>query len=321
MQGSFFMNDLYSLSQLIKAHPLYTVKRDEIHQLYFSLGQAGRLQAEFLLPELKVRFPELSEALHKNHALFKKHCEESLKLKMEGLHLICYGEDLFPSACYQMAEPPLTLSYRGSPVWMNERTLSVVGSREPTFESTQWMEKEFAPFCEKEKPCIISGGARGVDQKSHSIALRKDTTTVIVVPSGLGNLYPESLHEWTSAILNGGGCFLSEYAYEQKMHKHLFHHRNRLIAALGKATLLVEARRRSGTLITAHQAIQLGRPLWVVPGHPRDPHFLGSLDLLTEGALLIRDAQDLSMYFHTELAGDIMSSAGIGLTEESAHYR
>lgn len=301
MQGSLFMNDLYSLSQLIKAHPLYNLKRDEIHKLYARLGNDRLLTADALLQALKIHFPELSQAVQKNHDLFKKHCEESFRLRQQGVQLICYGEELFPTGCYMMAEPPLTLSFFGSPAWLTQRTLSVVGSREPCFESVQWMEKEFAPFCEVEKPCVISGGARGVDQKSHSVALRKDTTTVVVLPSGLGSMYPESLKEWIAPVLDRGGCFLSEYVYEQRMHKHLFHHRNRLIAALGRATLLVEAKRRSGTLITAQQAIQLGRPVWVVPGHPRDPHFAGSLELLVEGALMIRDAQDLSNYFVSEM--------------------
>lgn len=295
------MNDLFSLSQLIKAHPLYSVQRDRIHQLYWKLGRQNSLVPENLLQELKLYLPDLYMAIQKNHELFKKHCQNSLKIKMQGVQLVCYGEPLFPSQCYLMAEPPLTLSFIGSPAWLSERTLSVVGSREPTFDSIQWMEKEFAPFCENEKPCIVSGGARGVDQKSHSVALRKNTTTVAVLPSGLGRVYPDSLQEWIPAILDSGGCVISEYAHEQIMHKHLFHHRNRLIAALGRATLLVEARKRSGTLITAHQALQLGRPVWVVPGHPQDPHFAGSLELLIEGALLIRDAQDLSMNFASEV--------------------
>ncbi len=152
------------------------------------------------------------------------------------------------------------------------------------------------------------------------IGSEKNTNTVVVVPSGLGCLYPDTLKEWITPVLNQGGCFLSEYAFEQKMHKHLFHHRNRLIAALGKATLLVEARKRSGTLITAHQAIQLGRPLWVVPGHPHDPHFSGSLDLLSEGAVMIRDAQDLSMYFTSELSEENLSPVRVEESLELPHY-
>jgi len=122
-----------------------------------------------------------------------------------------------------------------------------------------------------------------------------------------------------NAVIEGGGCFVSEYDFSQAMHKYLFHHRNRLIAALGAATLLVEARRKSGTLITAQQAAQLGRSVWVVPGHPQDPHFAGCLDLLSEGALMIRDAQDLSMYFSSELTDEKMSMAAVVGSSENSH--
>ncbi|WP_374030581.1 DNA-processing protein DprA [Bdellovibrio bacteriovorus] len=314
------MNDLYSISQILKSHPLYAVERDGVHALYLELARAGRLAADQVLAELRPRFPDLADALVKNHELFKKHCEESLQLKMQGVNFVVYGEVLYPELCYQMADPPLTLSYRGSPAWLNAKTLSVVGSREPAADSLLWMEKELGAFCEQERPCIISGGARGVDQKAHSVALRKFCPTVVVLPSGLGEVYPANLKEWMGLVIEQGGCFLSEYDHQQKMHKHLFHHRNRLIAALGRASLLVEARRRSGTLITAHQAAQIGRPVWVVPGHPLDPHFQGALDLLMDGAQAVRDAQDLLMLFHSENAGEQISPAGVGEVVESQHY-
>lgn len=85
------------------------------------------------------------------------------------------------------------------------------------------------------------------------------------------------------------------------MRKHFFHDRNRLIAGLGTMTLLVEARRRSGSLLTAQKTLQLGKTVLVIPGHPCDNSHLGNLDLFTEGATPIRDAQDLSMYFRSEL--------------------
>lgn len=93
---------------------------------------------------------------------------------------------------------------------------------------------------------------------------------------------------------------MSEYPYEQEMRKQHFHDRNRLIAGLGNMTLLVEARRRSGSLITAQRTIELGKTVLIVPGHPCDGSHLGNLDLLTDGASPVRDAQDLSMFFREQ---------------------
>ncbi|WP_413574992.1 DNA-processing protein DprA [Bdellovibrio sp. HCB290] len=313
------MTEIYALSQLIKAHPLYTVHRDEIHQIFLRLARLESLTDLQLRQSLQEYFPALGEFIEKNHMQFKAHCAELLQWQMQGVQFVTYGESLYPSQCYRMADPPLTLSYRGSPAWMIDRSISIVGSREPSSESLRWMEQELAAFLELQLPFVVSGGARGVDQKAHSLALRKSCQTAVILPSGLGEIYPSSLLDWITPVLDQGGCFLSEYDPKQMMHKRLFHHRNRLIAALGSVTLLVEARRRSGTLITAHQAAELSRPVWVVPGHPLDPHFLGGLDLLLDGAQLVRDAQDLSTLFHSELLFDKFQAADIGGCPGSGH--
>lgn len=295
------MTDLYCLSQLIRNHPYYIQAKDEIHVLYRALSRLDQLGPAELLSQLDLHHPQLYRDIRRQHEAFEEHWEQLVRLKFAGIQFVCYGEPLYPSGCYLMEDPPLLLSYLGSPAWSGERTIAVVGSREPSAESLQWMESQFSLFCETQRPCVVSGGARGVDQKAHGLSLRKFCPTIVVLPSGLGSMYPSSLQEWIEPIRAQGGCFISEYAYDQRMHKHLFHHRNRLIAALGRGTLLIEAKRRSGTLITASQSIQLGKPVWVVPGHPLDPHFTGSLDLLSEGAQLVRDAEDMNMFFSSEL--------------------
>jgi DNA processing protein len=85
------------------------------------------------------------------------------------------------------------------------------------------------------------------------------------------------------------------------MQKHFFAQRNRLISGLSRATLIVEARRHSGTMLTAREAIDQSRPLWVLPGHPMDPNCQGSLDLMIEGATPVQCADDLSLLFHSEV--------------------
>lgn len=314
------MNELYILSQIIKAHPRYTLDSFRWQETYLRLAASNDLNPDGLMSWLKINWPDMHQYLDKNQQLAKGLKESLRPLQLLGIQLICFAENDYPTECYRMEDPPLTLSYWGEPAWKKGPALAVVGSREPQRESLEWMEQDLAPFIEKEKICIVSGGARGVDQKSHSIALRKKVPTLVILPSGLGEFYPSNLKEWVQPVFSVGGAFVSEYDYQQRMHKHLFHHRNRLIAALGRASLIVEARKRSGTLITAQQAAQLGRPVWVVPGHPRDPNFQGSLDLLSEGAQLVRDAQDLSMFFHSELESEKLSPVQIGVDLELSPY-
>jgi DNA processing protein len=102
-------------------------------------------------------------------------------------------------------------------------------------------------------------------------------------------------------VLAGGGALLSEFEDAMPMQKHFFSRRNRLISSLGCATVIIEARRRSGTLITAREALDQSKPLWVLPGHPMDPRMQGSLDLIIEGGTPLRDAEDLNLLFASEI--------------------
>lgn len=97
-------------------------------------------------------------------------------------------------------------------------------------------------------------------------------------------------------IIETGGCLLSEFSDDLNVRKHHFSFRNRLIASLGKVSIVVEAREKSGTLITAHRALEMGRDIFVVPGHPLDDSFRGSLQLLKLGAHLLTESDDLSFW-------------------------
>lgn len=292
------MVDLIALCMVMKNLPAIKIYNDEILKLLKDSMQNDDPLRCFL-QSLANTYPGISQALKASTEAYKLAYEEIQRAFARNVQMTFYGHELYPENCYTMEDPPWILSYVGTPCWRLP-SLAIVGSREPSVESVQWMEKELLALCISERPVIVSGGARGVDQKAHAIALRNFLPTVIVLPSGLGQIYPASLESWVESVVSSGGCFLSEYSLNQRMHKHLFHHRNRLIAALGDGTLLVEARRRSGTLITARHTVQLGKPVWVVPGHPLDPHFLGSLDLLSEGAQLVRDAEDLKLFLRSE---------------------
>jgi DNA processing protein len=217
-------------------------------------------------------------------------------------HLLLYpGHPLFPKEYVHLDEVPFLLRLKGDPVWTRKPGIAVVGSREPSYFSTVWMDRHLTDFLRKADCFTVSGGARGVDQKTHLISLLTGRPTVVLVPAGLENLYPGSLRELQDEILKQGGAFLSEYEDLTPMSKRFFVQRNRLISGLAKATLIVEARWKSGTMITALEAVQQHRPVWVLPGHPMDPLMQGSLSLLREGASLVQDAHDLSMLFDSEV--------------------
>ncbi len=218
----------------------------------------------------------------------------------QGQILLYPGHCFFPKDYLTLYEIPFLIRMLGSPVWLTQKGLSIVGGREPGQATLDWMNLHLTTFFRRQNGFTISGGARGVDQKTHSISLRTQTPTVAILPSGLSQIYPSSFQDLIPDILQSGGAILSEYEDSQKMQKYLFAQRNRLIAGLGRATLILEAGRRSGTMLTAREAIEQSKPLWILPGHPMEWKFQGSLDLLIEGGTPVRDADDLTLLFESE---------------------
>jgi|GEM_PF-2972163 len=201
--------------------------------------------------------------------------------------------------------PPFYLSYWGAAVWQTRPFLAVVGSREPSALSLQWCEQELPLLLRGSQLGYVSGGARGIDQCVHRLSLREKRPTVILVPSGLLQMYPQNLAGWGPLVVKQGGAFLSECLPSQGMRKEYFVRRNRIISGLAVGTLIVEARIRSGTLLTAQHTIEQGRPLFVLPSHPLDGQNRGALNLLMDGATPVCAAADLVVMLESELRSDV----------------
>jgi DNA processing protein len=206
------------------------------------------------------------------------------------------GHPDYPEAFMRREKPPLFLSQWGGPVWRSHTPLAVVGSRDPSHRALEWMDAHLVNLLRKRRDvAIVSGGARGIDQRAHLVSLRLKQPTIVFLPSGLATPYPSEIMDWINSILSVGGAIMSHYHPHQQVRKRHFEGRNRLIAALGKVCLIVEARRRSGSMMTARLARDQDRTVCVVPAFPDDPCAAGGVDLLFDGAMPIRDADDLTL--------------------------
>jgi DNA processing protein len=228
--------------------------------------------------------------------------QSQLKYELaRGIRFTFPTHEDYPIQFLKMSDAPYFLRFLGSPIWNNRKGLAIVGARDIVPLSTKWLEINLTDWIKENSVFIVSGGARGVDQLAHQICMRNGQPTVIFIPAGLGNIYPSSLNSWIPKVVELGGAIVSEYAHDEPMKKYYFQARNRLIAAMGLGTLIVQASRKSGTIITANRANLSGRPVWVIPGHPLDFQFAGNNDLIFEGATPIRDHLDLGHIFSAEL--------------------
>jgi DNA processing protein len=209
------------------------------------------------------------------------------------------GDPHYPAELLQLADPPLVLYVTGQ----TERTLgnavAVVGSRNPTPQGAQTAE-QFGQALAVSGLCVVSGLALGVDGAAHAGALRAGQDdaphphwrTVAVVGTGLDRVYP-SKHKVLAERITRQGLILSEYPLGTPPLAHNFPKRNRLIAALGLGTLVVEAALKSGSLITAKMALELNREVLAIPGSIHATQSHGCHALIRQGAKLVETAQDV----------------------------
>ncbi|WP_409479933.1 DNA-processing protein DprA [Pseudobdellovibrio sp. HCB154] len=232
-----------------------------------------------------------------------------LSLRDKGIKYTYPGHEAYPLSFYKMLEPPLFLEYLGEPVWLHHDVLAVVGSRKMHSFTQRWLQQELPAFLEaKPNVAIASGGAMGVDQCAHWAAVKSSRPTIVVLPCGIDNLFPQNLNKLKKYILDSGGCFLSEFESEQQVRKHFFFFRNRLITNLSSVTMIAQAERKSGSFLTVHHALQNGRMMVTLPAHPEMSDFSGNLHLMREGCFYVLTNKDLLNFWEAE------SWSGRGLT-------
>jgi DNA processing protein len=194
---------------------------------------------------------------------------------------LALGDDCYPAGLLNLRDAPSRIRVVGS-VPDLRRALSIVGTRRADEEAL-----DFAYSLGRQAAlngmAVVSGGAVGIDRAAHEGALDGGGATVVVLPTGLGAPYPRANHDlFARAAL--AGCLLTEVEDGADARPGRFLKRNRLIAALGRSTIVVQAPARSGALSTARWALGLGRPVFVVPASPWDSRGSGNLALLRKGA-------------------------------------
>ncbi len=202
-------------------------------------------------------------------------------------HEILRGDVRYPEVFERVRNPPRCLYVVGSVDALREG-IAIVGARKATPYGLA-CAKRFADKAARNGVVVISGGARGCDSEAHKAALAAGGKTVAFLGGGCDKPYPAEHKELFSRIVAQGGALVSEQPWDADPRPYMFRERNRLIAALAKVTLIVEAGLPSGTLSTADDAVCANRDVCVVPGAITAPSSHGANWLLSQGAQPIID--------------------------------
>jgi DNA processing protein len=198
---------------------------------------------------------------------------------------------LYPPLLAELHDPPAAIHVRGDTEILAEPTVAIVGARSCSSYGA-WVARELARELARAGVVVVSGLARGIDGEAHRGTLEGGGRTVAVLGCGIDRDYPRS-HSELARRIGEHGAVVSEYPPGVEPAPWRFPARNRIIAGLCAATVVVEARERSGALITADFALELGRDVFAVPGEITSALSAGTNDLLRQGAAPLLSADDV----------------------------
>ena len=214
---------------------------------------------------------------------------EMRQAQAAGARLLLWGQEGYPEALQDVADAPPVLWAQGDLALLQRPMVALVGARNASSLGLR-MARRLGEGLGAAGLVVVSGLARGVDAEAHQAAL--STGTVAVQAGGVDHIYPAENARLAADILEKG-CRLSEQPMGLEPQTRHFPMRNRIISGLARAVVVVEAAAKSGSLITAEAALEQGREVFAVPGHPFDARAAGCNRLIRDGAILVRGTQDI----------------------------
>lgn len=251
---------------------IYNLSKEELLKIDF-IGE--NLANKIIDNSLKISLLEHLEYMEKNN-----------------IEIISIFDIRYPKILKEIYDPPICLYVKGNSQVLNGINLAIVGCR----KSTGYGEKAayyFSYNLSKAGFNIVSGLAKGIDSYSHIGTLAAKGKTIAVIGSGLDNIYPKENIELANKIIKQDGLIITEYPLGTTPKKNNFPARNRIISGLSKAVIVIEAKAKSGTLITADFALEQGRDVFAVPGNINSKNSVGTNELIKQGAIPICNYEDV----------------------------
>lgn len=271
---------------------------EHLIQLFGSAQEILRQDAKTLAAEAQLN-PETAARLLQDAFAIDPQKEWDRTAALGG-HIYLPEDEEYPECIKNSKEPPVALYVLGKLPSVNTPTVGMVGTRKITPYGRRVADK-LATELTRCGITIISGLARGVDSACHAAAVRLQKPTVAVIGTGVGRCYPAENRPLAKAILQYGGAIVSELPVDSPPSAFHFPRRNRIIAALSQAVTVIEGEVKSGALITAKLALEMGKDVLAVPGPIDSPQSGGPNQLIKDGAGVVSCVQDIIDYIPEQL--------------------
>jgi DNA processing protein len=236
----------------------------------------------------------------KNKSVFEKAEQELQFIKANKIDVAYFQDENYPDRLKHCIDGPVLLFSSGNIDLKNKKIISIVGTRQITSYGMEFCRKlieDLAPL----EPVIVSGFAYGVDIFAHQLAIEHNLQTIGVVAHGLNQIYPKNHKKYVAKVEQNGG-FMTEFWSSANPEKENFVRRNRIVAGISEATIVIESADRGGSLITANIANDYNRDVFAVPGRTTDKYSQGCNNLIkTQKANLLTSAADLVYILNWEI--------------------
>jgi DNA processing protein len=237
---------------------------------------------------------EVRAASIKHFSLLKEQEQELAFIEKYKITPLFLTDEQYPKRLLNCYDPPTLLFYRGNANLNNPKTIAVIGTRKNSDYGKQMTEKileQLAPY----QPLVVSGLAYGIDAIAHKYSVKQQLSTIGVLAHGLDTIYPSQHAALAKEMIAAGGGLLTEFRKETKPDKHNFPIRNRIVAGLCDATIVIETSNKGGSMITANLANSYNKDVFAIPGKTTDTKSEGcNLLIKTNKAVLIQDGNDIA---------------------------
>ena len=216
-------------------------------------------------------------------------------MQRNSIDIINIEDNEYPQNLKEIYDPPVSIFIKGNKNILNKSSIAIVGCRDCSeygVKATMYFSSELA----KRGIVIVSGMAKGIDSFAHMGSLCGKGETIAVVANGLDIVYPKENEMLMSNIIQNRGAIISEYPCMVKPDKMNFPARNRIVSGLCKGIIVVEAKSKSGTLITVDFALEQGRDVFVVPGNINSINSVGTNNLIKQGARVVTNVEDVLIF-------------------------
>jgi DNA processing protein len=236
----------------------------------------------------------------KDKTIFEKAEKELRFIQSNSINVAYFQDEKYPERLKHCIDGPVLLFNSGNIDLKNKKIISIVGTRQITSYGMDFCRKlieDLAPL----EPVIVSGFAYGVDIFAHQLAIEHNLQTIGVVAHGLNQIYPKNHKKYVAKVEENGG-FMTEFWSSSNPEKENFVRRNRIVAGISEATIVIESADRGGSLITANIANEYNRDVFAVPGRISDKYSQGCNNLIkTQKANLLTSAADLVYILNWEI--------------------